>query len=281
MTDTTPVRTGMSLGVAAIILGTLALLVSWIPFVGAFGLPLSGIGLVLAVIGLVIALRGGRGLGYHIAGIAICGLAILMATCSTLVGTKTVEGVNEALRKSRATNQTSATGSSQTPTPTSSASTETGTQQWADGTQPVRQGDIEVQVLSAHVGKAAVIDIGGDRTKSKEDFLIINLKITNRSATKKIEYRSWQGQDVSFERDYANVTDDAGNTYRRSSFGFGTRLNGNVVATSIYPGKSVEDTLAVEPPVALAKQIRIELPAKNFGGEGMLRIQIPSAFIKS
>lgn len=50
---------------------------------------------------------------------------------------------------------------------------------------------------------------------------------------------------------------------------------------SIYPGKEFQDYLAFEAPIKNIQWLHLELPAKNFGGEGMIRFEIPASEIKS
>ena len=78
--QTQPTRSN-SLGIASLILGILAFLICWIPFVAIVSMPLSGLGLVLGLIGIVLALtRSGYGIGFPIAGSAISALALIIAT---------------------------------------------------------------------------------------------------------------------------------------------------------------------------------------------------------
>jgi hypothetical protein len=69
-----------SLGIASLVLGILALIVSLIPCAGVIGMPLGGLGLLLGGVGLIVALvRGGRGVGFSIAGSAVSLLALVIA----------------------------------------------------------------------------------------------------------------------------------------------------------------------------------------------------------
>jgi len=61
------------------VLGILAFLICWIPFLNLLGLPLSRLGVLLGIIGIIIsATRGGSGVGFPIAGTAISGLALVI-----------------------------------------------------------------------------------------------------------------------------------------------------------------------------------------------------------
>jgi hypothetical protein len=53
-----------------------------------------------------------------------------------------------------------------------------------------------------------------------------------------------------------------------------------VSSASVHPGKSVEDVVVFEEPVARAEYLRLELPASAFGGTGKLRFQIPKSMIE-
>jgi hypothetical protein len=70
----------MGLGIASLSLGACALVVAWIPCVGALSWPVSALGLVLGAVGLVIAFtRQGRGIAFPIAGTATSFVALGLA----------------------------------------------------------------------------------------------------------------------------------------------------------------------------------------------------------
>ena len=108
--------------------------------------------------------------------------------------------------------------------------------------------------------------------------LSVTVEITNLSQTKKLEYRTWAGADVAFDRDYGSLVDNFANSYKRMSFGMHEPVARNERA-SIYPAKSLTDVLVFEPPVSQVQYLRLELPGDNFGGSGMIRIQIPAAML--
>ncbi len=88
-------RSTSGLGVAALVLGIIAALICWIPFIGLLGTPLAILGLVFGIIGLLIALIGRKaGLGMPISGSIVCVVALIIAIAST--GAATV-AVTEAL----------------------------------------------------------------------------------------------------------------------------------------------------------------------------------------
>ena len=74
-----------ALGIAALVLGMLAAIICWIPFVGMLGVPLGVLGLLFAIIGFLIALIGGKsGIGFPVSGAVVCVVTIIVAVSSTI-----------------------------------------------------------------------------------------------------------------------------------------------------------------------------------------------------
>jgi hypothetical protein len=73
-------RRSSSLGIASLVLGVVAFLFCWVPWLGLLSMPLSAIGLLLGVSGFLVAIsRGASGIGYPVAGALTAGLALLIA----------------------------------------------------------------------------------------------------------------------------------------------------------------------------------------------------------
>ena len=71
-------------GIAAVIIGIIALLVAWVPFCGMAAIPLAAIGLILASVGLIVSLSGGRStVGMSVAGGVVCLIAIIVPVVVT------------------------------------------------------------------------------------------------------------------------------------------------------------------------------------------------------
>jgi hypothetical protein len=295
------------LGIASLVLGIIAAIVCWIPFLGLLSLPVAAIGLFLGLLGFLVSLIGGRsGAGMPLAGLLLCGTAIAI-TIVTTGGTAKLIGDRMARdwTAKNATNQEELSKiNSDTSNPTASTSTapsatrlsagdgfvhssnsqqpeQRSVDKWAPADKGVRQGDVEVRVISAQVAPVPLREeFGGDRETSKEPQLMLTVQIKNTSDSKKIDYRSWAGRDVSFERDYATIHDNFDNNYKRITFGFSSRVVGQTTVESIYPGRSLNDVLVFEPPISKAEYLNLELPAENFSGKGMLRLRVPAKMIK-
>jgi hypothetical protein len=284
-----------SLGIASLVLGALAFSICWIPFLGVFGLPLSGLGAILGLVGFVAALRrAGRGIGFPIAGTAVSALALIVCVAITTAFSRAVvetgKSINETREKAQATNQTvvgakppdaaAAANPPAMPVPPNPKVQEQEQENWASAKQAVQQGDVRIRVTKVAVQKIPLKNLGRS-TESTDDLLSVHLQVANTSQTKKVNYLTWRGKDFSLERDWAAMTDNFDNTLKRIGFGFGTEVEGAVESTeSIYPGKSVDDILVFEAPIDATEYLRLELPAKNFGGTGNIRLQIPTNMIE-
>jgi ribosomal protein S27E len=289
-----PSKASHSLGIAAVILGILAFLICWIPLVGLLGLPLSGLGLMLGIGGIVLAaLRKGSGLGFPIAGSAICALAMFVTISMTYAFGKAISATGDAIEK--ANKEAHAANQRVVDPKQDGEAAKVGGQQadagpqkerpapkdeWADAGNAVQQGDIRVRVESAKVDFVALKGIGRDEGQSKDKLLQITVRIENLGDSKKVEYRGWAGHDFDIGRSAGNIDDDLGNSYKRIGFGFANKVLGQIQSESIYPGKSITDVLVFEEPIQKAKFLKLELPASAFDGTGSLRIKIPMDMIE-
>ena len=289
-----PSKASHSLGIAAVILGILAFLICWIPLIGLLGLPLSGLGLLLGIGGIVLAaLRKGSGLGYPIAGSAICALAMMVTIFITYAFGKAISVTSDAIEKANqevhAANQKvvnpdqdgeAAKGGEQLGNARSPKESPEPKDEWADAGSAVQQGEIRVRVESARVDFVALEGFGRSAGQSQDKLLQITVRIENLGDSKKVEYRGWAGRDFDIGGSAATIHDDLSNSYKRIGFGFANKVVGQTQSESIYPGKSITDVLVFEVPIQKAKFLKLELPASAFEGTGSLRIKIPMDMIE-
>lgn len=71
-------KSASGLGIAALVLGILAMLVAWMPFCGVVMIPVAMVGLVLGIFGIVLSRKGRTGIGMPIAGTTLCAVAIAL-----------------------------------------------------------------------------------------------------------------------------------------------------------------------------------------------------------
>jgi hypothetical protein len=83
-------------------------------------------------------------------------------------------------------------------------------------------------------------------------------------------------------RDYATLRDNFGNGYRRIDFGLTAYPVGSVERSeSIYYNKPITDVLVFERPIDTFEYLELELPAQNFGSQGLLRFRIPKNMVQN
>jgi hypothetical protein len=263
-----PSRAADQLGIAALVIGAVSCVLGFVP---VLGVAMSALGLLLGLGGVVVAiLRRSSGVGFCIAGCGLTALSLVfgLAWTSAFMGTMAEHGW---------TSQRIAPVAAPEKSPLAPTKTES---EWLDASKyTIRQGDLKVRITQVIIDRVPLNTITGN-SRSKDKLLMVKLELANMSSTKKVEYHSWSGDDISFDRDFATLEDNFGNSYRRISFGLGSYPVGAVETfESIYPNMRLSDVLVFEPPLDPIEYLRLELPAKNFGGTGMLRFQIPKAMI--
>lgn len=148
-------------------------------------------------------------------------------------------------------------------------------------TNVIQQGDIQIKVEDwselADVYVESPGDPGGFATYNH--FFTLRVVVSNLSKTKKVDFTTWRGEPSSFARDYAILSDNNGNIYKRINFG-SKPIRENPFRnveneTVIYPQESATDLLVFELLVKDVKWLHLELPGRNYGGHGMLRFEIP------
>lgn len=292
-------RKGNSLAVAVLVLGIIAALICWVPFLGLLAIPVALLGAFLGFIGLAIALIGRRsGLSSSLVGTAISLGSIVL---SIVITGKTSKSIADAMEKSsreeravaKAVDNPGQPVAIPTKTkPNGAAEPQRspvqngegipaikGREEWVTAPTPAKLGDVIVIVRTAKIDRVPLKVIQGEG-QSEEPMLMVNLEITNTNPNRKIDYKSWAGQSISFQRDFATLKDNNGNNYKRISFGLSERPIGRSDSDSIYPEKALGDVLVFEMPLKTAETLDLELPAANVGEKGSFRIRIPAAMIE-
>jgi hypothetical protein len=286
-------RKGNPVAIAALVLGIIAALICWIPFLGLFSIPVGLLGIVLGLIGLALVLIGRRsGLAASLVGTGISLGSIVLAVLITGSTSKVIsESVEKSVREKRAVakpvlafhpkgNPTEVAIPPPSPVDKGQVTPEPERpEEWVTAPTPAKLGDVILNVRSVKIDRVTLKGIRGEG-QSEEPLLMVNLEITNINPNRKIDYLTWAGRDVSFERDYATLKDNNGNSYKRTSFGGFNKPLGRSESDSIYPEKALGDILVFEIPLKTAQALDLELPASNVGEKGFFRIRIPAAMIE-
>jgi hypothetical protein len=261
------------------VLGVVALPFAFLPCFGFLSLPLSVLGLLLGVAGGAVALaRGGRGIGFPIAGSAISLVGVLVGALwlgllAAFSGATTKE-IEAQARAAAERERRPDPPPVQWALPPEAAPRE----EWADAsTASLTRGEITVRVEWVEVNRVPLNVMGVDE-KSKEQFLKIKVRVSNNSATRVVRYSPW----INVNRDPARVSDNFGNEYKPVEFGPFRRNRDGAESTAIHPGQAVTDVLVFEQPIENVQHLNLELPASAFSGTGPdLRFRIPASMIRS
>jgi hypothetical protein len=280
---------GNSLAIASLVLGILAAVLCWIPFLGLLALPFGALGLLLGVIALLVAIVGrSSGLAFSLAGIGTSLGAIFLSFSITSAASKAISDAMEA--EAGPVAQASTPVGTTAGAPIQPAHSRAGTAdvppsapdkkeaEWVMAPTPVQLGGVEVKVVSAKVAPVALRGPTGEG-RSEESQLILTIEVTNTKQNRKIDYRTWAGGDVSFDRDFAMLKDNFKNNYKRITFGIFDRPIGRVVSESIYPGKNLRDVLVFEAPLDNVEYLDLDMPGKNVNEDGIFKIRIPATMI--
>lgn len=272
-------RAANSIGIASVILGVLAFLLCWIPFVNIMSIILGVISFPMAIIGVFLGLsRKGSGIGYSIAGGTLSAIALFFSGGIFLAmfgGAAAVNNAVDATRKSmeRRQNAISPVAADDTDDAEHGDSPpvmqpEAKPDKWAGKGLTATAGDVTVEIIGTDINKVQFVDYSGDESgTSKEEFLLVKLKITNNSDVKKLAYTSWESGRYGLE---PLLTDEYGNSYTARDPSF-QRIAGQVRYEDLYPGKSIEDLYVFDRPVEKASKFKMNLYGRSLtGGEPVL-----------
>ncbi|WP_020469408.1 hypothetical protein [Zavarzinella formosa] len=141
---------------------------------------------------------------------------------------------------------------------------------------PVKHDGLQVYVHSAKVEQVPLQYKDKNDGKTTGEVLIIRFDLENLSANKKVDYQSWADAPELRPSEYASLHDNFGNGYKIIKV-FPSHPVDSVSSESepIHPGKTVKDAIMFEKPIPGATHLDLDLPAKNFGGDGVVRFRLP------
>jgi hypothetical protein len=219
-TITVKMKSANGLGIASLVIGIIAILGCWIPFINATSMILAILGCILGGLGLLISLLGQEsGVGLPVSGMITCAIAIAVA-CAVTMGSmnamdelqREIEAAAESPFSEEQPERPSATSPRRRPQNRNPSMKET----WISAAQVVRCGDAEIQIKKVVLGKVALISAMNDKGMSKDELLMVYVKVNNINPNKKMNYRSWRGAGYTMKRDFAVLKDNHGNSYKES-----------------------------------------------------------------
>jgi hypothetical protein len=282
------------LGVAALVLGILAALIAWMPFLGLLAIPVGLLGGLLGLIGLIYGLvtRRGKVTAAGVGLVLSLGSVVLSLVMTGAAASRISDSMEEAKRKANASAAPAAKTAqavqtvepkvhADKPAPLPAPPVET----WLSPDQPGQLGNVKVRIVSVTLGKVALrerVPFPGredERGESKEALLSVLLEVSNVDANRKLDFKTLSGSNFSFVRDNAVLRDNFANQYRGINFGFSSMPEFRTEEESLYPNQSIKDQLVFEAPVKNATHLDLEIPGHNVGQEGFFRFRIPATAV--
>jgi hypothetical protein len=258
-------------GLAAFFLSTMALLCASISGLNSIVLPMAGAALLLGGLGLLLGSARKRGLTLPLAGLAV---SIPVVTIGywwpEKLGLPAPAAANDASETQTVYHLADPAGVQRVGPRLAD---------WVDASkEAIQQEGIRVRIASVEVKPVNLKDAHG-RRRLADRSLVIQLRVSNASADRLVEYKSWgEAEDTDNELS-ARLTDNSDKPYRLKRFAAGWNIPGHVPRASLPTAKWVDDVLVFEAPPASITSLRLELPRAAFGAKGKLQLEIPRHMI--
>ena len=158
---------------------------------------------------------------------------------------------------------------------------------WSDARRfTLRKNDVKTKIREVVYGPVRTRDDARRVVEDEEKkFLVISLSLRNTSDTPR-PYRSWYGSlfRVGGRQRSAELVDDLGNAYALHKFTGATAVQGHVPEATLVRSEQTRDAIVFALPDQIDRAdvawFHLELPAGAYGGEGVLRFEIPVDMIQ-
>jgi hypothetical protein len=146
---------------------------------------------------------------------------------------------------------------------------------WIDASLfPAELGNVRVRVTGAFITDLKQMNLG-QQVNNVQDILLVEFDVENRDAQGQMRYLGW-GHKLKAEEPVPLMTDNNGLVCRRIVV---EDMEIEAVPKPIPARQRLADKLVFVVPDPKADYVRLELPGKNLGLNGNLKIQIPRAMI--
>jgi len=262
-----------SMGIVSLVVGILALLLCWLPMMNRLGYAIGALGVVLGLFGMVVASQQrGVSLGFPLGGLGLSIVGLVLAFQMDSGFQKMKTAVRTAL--SDMGDEAAGGPSGGREVPGKSARDEASApKQWADATRIVlTRDDASIKVKGVRIGNVTRFGINGRQEVGP--YLLIELRVTNRSETRKVDFKGWSN-GLDFLGPKCSLVDEHGNNYAQIRAAIGETWDGPISRETIAPRGMMVDLLIFELPVDAAQELRLEIPAEPLGPDGWYRFKIP------
>jgi hypothetical protein len=250
---------------AALLLGSLALLFASLPPLSFLVKPLALVGLALAVlVGVVPAARKGKQLRIPIA-VAVLSLFVVLFVGSWPASPAPPPPLVAVSLRDRGM-------------VAHKPLTET---DWADASAyAVKKNDLRVQIVAVRVG-GVEMEQQGRKIVSTEKYLSIQLRVSYDGVDfQQIAYEPWADLVNSPSKNAPTLRDGGEQVLAQKTFAADRKIVGRSERAYLSPGRQVNEVLIYPPPASKTERLRLQLPAVAFGAAGEFRFEIPRSMIE-
>lgn len=224
------------LGIASLVFGIVACLLSWAPVLGQYGLIIGGIGAIMGLIGIITALAcRGRGVILGAAGAILCAVSIVVFFQMDAKYHEMSEGLAVNMESLGALSGLAASNES-----TSNTSDANASESSSNTTLPQTTTSIPGRFVDMAIGSSAVLDSGLSVTVDNVQTGLVNFDntpVTCATVTYKNEGQNaqaynmldWLGEDANGAQAAATFYSEAEN-----ELGSGTLVAGGSVSGNVY-----------------------------------------------
>ncbi|MFO0820119.1 MAG: hypothetical protein U1A77_19370 [Pirellulales bacterium] len=158
---------------------------------------------------------------------------------------------------------------------------------WSDARRfTLLKNEVKTKVREVIYGPVRTRDQARRVVEDEEQkFLTVYLSLRNTGETPR-QYRSWYGSlfRVEGKQRTAELVDDLGQVYPLHKFTGATAVQGHVSEAPLYRSEQMRDAIVFAVPEQVDRaeisSLHLELPAAAYGGEGILRFEIPVDMIQ-
>jgi hypothetical protein len=260
------------LGAVALLCGSLALPCASVNLLGFLTVPLCVAGLLLGLVGIMVWVATEKGsLLWPVAAVAVnVPILVLASLWPTFLGGRLRDPPPApdpfAGKTLKVALGTGAERADLVPVEES---------EWADASRTALQQDgVRVRILSATTGPIEVSAAKGGQPTT-ERYLTVVIRLQNLAPARRVEHTSWGQPPGGEEPPRVVLRDNQAREYRPRRLPLGR----NPARFVLTPAKTAEDTLYFEVPPSGIEYLRLELAARNWGGTGRLRFELPRSFL--
>lgn len=209
--------------IASLILGIVAIVMSWVPIINNFSFIFALIGLILGIVGIVGVVRGKKG-GK---GLAIAALIVNIISIAIVIGTQSLysAAIDEA---------TSSTSGAATTTTTATAETDNNANTAAQETPAQDQQTTELAVgttVNFSSGLSVTVDSVETGLVNYDKSTCTGIHVTyvnNGSSSADYNTYDWKGQDANGAQQYTNYYSEGSDELQSGSLAAGGTASGNI-----------------------------------------------------